>query len=76
MNKASLSFIGLVCATVLMAGKISAAEAAPRDWENPQLTGINNELPHATMVICPSARIARKIGTVQNSERVKSPFYR
>ena len=45
-------------------------------WENPQLTGINNEAPHATMVICPDAKTARQIGPVQNSERIKSPFYR
>ena len=62
--------------TVGMAWNISAAETARPDWENPQLTGLNNETPHATMVICPDAKTALKIGTVQNSERVKSPFYR
>ena len=76
MSKANSYLMGIVCAAVLTAGTVSAAEPSPRDWENPQLTGINNEAPHATMVICPSARIARKIGAVQNSERVKSPFYR
>ncbi|HVV00322.1 MAG TPA: glycoside hydrolase family 2 TIM barrel-domain containing protein, partial [Verrucomicrobiae bacterium] len=50
--------------------------AAPPDWENPQLTGINNEPPHATMVICPDRRTALSIGPVRNDERVKSPFYR
>jgi len=46
------------------------------DWENPHLTGQNNEAPHATMVVCPDAATARGIGVVQNSERVKSPFCR
>ena len=56
---------------------IEALAAAPvADWENPRLTGVNNELPHATMVVCPDAATARRIGAVQNSERVKSPFYR
>ena len=50
--------------------------AQNQDWEKPQLTGVNNELPHATMVICPDAQTARKIGVVSNAERVKSPFYR
>ena len=47
-----------------------------RDWENPQLTGLNNLLPHATMVIAPDVATALKIGPVSNTERVKSPFYR
>ncbi len=54
----------------------STALAEVPDWENPQLTGVNNETPHATMVICPDVKTALKIGAVQNSERVKSPFYR
>jgi len=28
-------------------------EKEPRDWENPQLTGLNRELPHATMISFP-----------------------
>jgi beta-galactosidase len=55
---------------------LSAGAYAAPDWENPQLTGINNELPHATMVVCPDAATARGIGVAQNSERVKSPLYR
>jgi beta-galactosidase len=47
-----------------------------RDWENPQLTGVNNLPPHATMVICPDAKTAQAIGPTYNSERAKSPFYR
>ncbi len=52
-----------------------AACAVP-DWENPELTGINNEAPHATMIICPDDATARSIGVAQNSERIKSSFYR
>ncbi|HKI69921.1 MAG TPA: beta-galactosidase, partial [Verrucomicrobiae bacterium] len=55
----------------------SAAEskAAVPDWENPELTGINNLPPHATMVICPDAKKAMGIEYAANSQRVKSPFY-
>ncbi|HZI32572.1 MAG TPA: glycoside hydrolase family 2 TIM barrel-domain containing protein, partial [Candidatus Binatia bacterium] len=56
---------------------MSVAQAdTPPDWENPELTGINNEPPHATMVVCPDAKTALTIGPVCNAERVKSPFYR
>lgn len=61
-------------ATALSGFAQPAAEVPP--WENPRLTGVNNLAPHATMVICPDAKTARSIGVVQNSERVKSPFYR
>jgi beta-galactosidase len=50
--------------------------AAPVDWENPRLTGVNNLPPHATMVVCPDIKTALAIGPVSNGERVKSPFYR
>ena len=46
------------------------------DWENPQVTGVNNLPPHATTVITPDVATALKIGPVSNAERVKSPFYR
>ncbi len=46
------------------------------DWQNPRVTGINNLLPHASMVVCPDADIALQVQYVANSERVKSPFYR
>ena len=52
------------------------AATETKDWQNPELTGINNLAPHATMVICPDAETARTIGPVSNAERVKSPFYR
>ncbi len=61
--------------TALVALFSNLVQAAP-DWENPQLTGLNNEAPHATMVICPDAKTALTIGVAQNSERVNSPFYR
>jgi beta-galactosidase len=63
-------------------GLAAAAAAAQRaeqkleDWEDPKITGVNNEKPHASMVICPDAATARKIAFVHNCERVKSPFYR
>ncbi len=50
--------------------------AAPKDWQNPKLTGINNQKPHATMVICPDVKTARKIQYAVNLEREKSPWYR
>ena len=53
-----------------------AQSEALKDWQNPRLTGLNNLAPHATMVICPDAKTALKIGPVANAERVKSPFYR
>jgi beta-galactosidase len=52
------------------------ADAPLMDWQNPRLTGVNNQPPHATMVVCPDAKTALKIGPVYNAERVKSPFYR
>ena len=55
---------------------VSTPVEHPKDWQNPKLTGLNNQPPHATMVVCPDARTARRIEFVANSERVKSPFYR
>ena len=63
-------------ALVVLASAVNAQKSSPKDWQNPRLTGINNLPPHATMVICPDARTALKIGPVCNTERVKSPFYR
>jgi hypothetical protein len=45
-------------------------------WQNPQLTGINNLIPHSTMVICPDIKNAEKINAASNIERVKSSSYR
>ena len=47
-----------------------------KDWQDPKLTGLGNQPPHATMVACPDARTARRIEFATNGERVKSPFYR
>ena len=47
-----------------------------KEWQNPKLTGLNNEPPHATMVICPDGKTARSIQLANNHERAKSPFYR
>ncbi len=54
----------------------TASPENPEEWENPKLTGLNNQSPHASMIICPDLKTARKIGVTVNSERVKSPFYR
>src|SRR5215208_6453280 len=58
----------LLCATI--------AKAQVQDWANPKLTGLNNESPRATMVVCPDAKTARRINLAVNAERVQSPFYR
>ena len=71
--KSSLLRLGL--AGALCQGLVLGA-ADLRDWENPEITGINNESPHATAVICPEAKTAREIGLAANAERIKSPFYR
>lgn len=57
------------------AAETASGEPA-RDWENPRLTGLHNEPPHATMIVCPDARTAQAVGLAVNRERVKSPFYR
>ncbi len=55
---------------------LAAESASVKDWQNPELTGVNNLPPHATMVICPDARTARQIDYVANNQRIKSKFYR
>src|SRR6185437_12556943 len=53
-----------------------ARETAPlAEWESPGLTGLNNQPPHAAMVICPDVPTARRIQFVASSERAKSTFY-
>ena len=47
-----------------------------KEWQNPRLTGQNNEPPHATMVVCPDKKTALSIRFANNTERVKSAFYR
>jgi beta-galactosidase len=53
-----------------------ASPEAPEDWEKPELIGISNQPPHATLVICPDVETALSIGPAHNTERIKSPFYR
>ena len=53
-----------------------AAQQEMPEWENPRLTGLSNQPPHATMIICPDAATAKRIQFTANSERVKSSFYR
>ncbi len=66
----------LAVAFAFLTSHATAVEIVAKDWENPYLTGINNEPPHATMVVCPDLETARSIGPVCNAERVKSAFYR
>ncbi|MFO1476746.1 MAG: glycoside hydrolase family 2 TIM barrel-domain containing protein [Verrucomicrobiota bacterium] len=73
-NFSRLLLLACIC-TAVTGAAVRAAET-PAEWENPRLTGINNQPPHATMVICPDAATALQIGPVHNAERVKSPFYR
>jgi beta-galactosidase len=53
-----------------------ASPETPEDWEKPELTGINNQPPRASVVICPDVQTAKDIAMNVNSERVKSSFYR
>jgi len=66
----------LGCLTLCASARLCASPENPEEWENPKLTGLNNQPPHATAVICPDLKTARSIGLTINSERVKSPFYR
>ena len=72
MIQPSLRSAGMAILAALFTGNLSVAAAAP-DWENPQLTGLNNEAPHATMVICPDAKtalsIAREVAVLPLAQR-------
>jgi beta-galactosidase len=46
-----------------------------KEWQNPKLTGLNNEPAHAIMVACPDVKTATSIQLVNNQQRAKSPFY-
>lgn len=46
------------------------------DWENPEMTGRNHEAPRASHVLCPDLETARKIGRVDQEQRLLSPWYR
>jgi beta-galactosidase len=70
---------GFFMAVQILAAVVAHAAGGATDlpeWESPRLTGINNQPPHATMIICPDAATARRIQLTANSERVKSSFYR
>jgi len=47
-----------------------------KEWEDPKLTGVNNQPPHATMVACPDEKTARSVQLINNRERTKSSYYR
>lgn len=69
----------ILCLTLLLAGSLcmqACAAADLKDWQDPELVGINTLRAHATMVICPDEDTALRIGAVSNAERIKSPFYR
>ncbi|HWI59198.1 MAG TPA: glycoside hydrolase family 2 TIM barrel-domain containing protein, partial [Bacillota bacterium] len=57
-----------------LAGPASAQQL--KEWQDPKLTGVNNQPMHATLVVCPDAKTARRIEFANNAERAKSPFYR
>lgn len=68
--------LGLCAGTLAWADAVPAQEKAVPDWENPGLTGIHKEPPHASMVVCPTIEIARSIRWTANDEGVKSPWRR
>lgn len=74
-RKSTVRHVSLFLLVVQFTLLLAAARAA-EDWENPRLTGLNNQPPHATMIVCPDARTAMGIQFNANSERVKSSFYR
>jgi len=68
--------LALCAGTLAWADAVPAQEKAVPDWENPGLTGIHKEPPHASMVVCPTIEIARSIRWTANDEGVKSPWRR
>ncbi len=55
--------------SLCLSGPLYAQDSRPNDWENPQLTGINNEPPHATFIPYDAETDA-----LQN-DWAKSPWY-
>ena len=53
-----ISIVTFLSLATFLAGPSAFPQSAPPDWENPRLTGINNQLAHATAVICPDAKTA------------------
>ncbi|HZL80081.1 MAG TPA: glycoside hydrolase family 2 TIM barrel-domain containing protein [Candidatus Limnocylindrales bacterium] len=68
--------VSCLIASGALVSTAAVADAPLKDWQNPRLTGVNNQPPHATMVVCPDVKTALKIGPVNNAGRVQSPFYR
>lgn len=67
----------LVLLSVVPAAVLAAdATGALKDWQNPETLGEGLEPPHATMVVCPDRATAMSIEWTDNSQRVKSPWYR
>ena len=60
---------GFVVALALFgaASVVSALGEQVKDWQNPKLTGLGNQPPHADMVACSDAQTARRIEFVVNS---------
>jgi beta-galactosidase len=57
-------------ATILLLALCGVAFAADRpEWDNPAIVHIGTERPHATMMVYPSAELAR------TSDRAKSPWF-
>ena len=65
-----------LAASVALASIAAGADAPLKDWQNSRLTGVNNQPPHATMVVCPDAKTALQVESADNTGRAKSPFYR
>lgn len=76
MSRTFVSTILRACAGVLFLAALAhpcpAGESAMRDWENPEVFGINKEPPHATILPFPDAASAEKQGQLGISPWVKS----
>ncbi len=66
-----LKILSFALLTIFTQSRCFAAEL--QDWENPAVTGIGNERPHATMIVCPDIETAKSIQFTANSERM--PIY-
>jgi beta-galactosidase len=69
-------FTAILLPMLALFARAAAGDQDLPEWGNPRLTGLNNQPPHATMIICPDTSTARRIQLTANSERVKSSFYR
>ncbi len=66
---ATLTMLLLLGTPLLFCSSVFSQNAPPADWENPQLTGIGNERPHASYV--PYDRVADAL----QDDRAASPFF-